>query len=156
MGEAMARELARRGYRLCLLARSEAVEALGDELGAIALRGDVTAAADLERLVGTALDTYGRVDAVVNNTGHPSKGELLAIPDSDWHAGLDMIFLNVVRMARLVTPIMERPAVAPSSTSPPSAPSSRASPFPCRARSAPRSPPSPSFMPSAMRRRRSA
>jgi NAD(P)-dependent dehydrogenase (short-subunit alcohol dehydrogenase family) len=108
MGEAVARELARRGYRLCLLARSETVEALGDELGAVALRGDVAAAADLERLVATALDTYGRVDAVVNNTGHPPKGELLAIPDGDWHAGLDMLFLNVVRMARLVTPIMER------------------------------------------------
>ena len=106
MGEAVARELARRGYRLCLLARSEAVEALGDELGAIAVRGDVGMAADLERRVATALDRYGRIDAVVNNTGHPPKGELLAIPDSDWHAGLDMIFLNVVRMARLVTPIM--------------------------------------------------
>jgi NAD(P)-dependent dehydrogenase (short-subunit alcohol dehydrogenase family) len=108
MGAAVARELARRGYRLCLSARSEAVEALGEELGAIAVRGDVAVAADLERLVGTALDAYGRVDAVVNNTGHPPKGELLAIPDSDWHAGLDMLFLNVVRMARLVTPIMER------------------------------------------------
>jgi NAD(P)-dependent dehydrogenase (short-subunit alcohol dehydrogenase family) len=44
---------------------------------------------------------------VVNNTGHPPKGNLLEIADDDWHAGLELVFLNVVRMARLVTPIMQ-------------------------------------------------
>ena len=37
MGEAVARELARRGYQLCLFARSDAVHALAGELGATAL-----------------------------------------------------------------------------------------------------------------------
>jgi NAD(P)-dependent dehydrogenase (short-subunit alcohol dehydrogenase family) len=46
------------------------------------------------------------VDAVVNHTGHPPKGDLLAIADSDWHLGLDVVLMNVVRMSRLVTPIM--------------------------------------------------
>ncbi|HWT31934.1 MAG TPA: SDR family oxidoreductase, partial [Propylenella sp.] len=108
MGEAVARELARRGYQLCLFARSDAVHALAGELGATAVRGDISSAADLERLVRTAMNAYGRIDALVNNTGHPPKGELLAIPDADWHAGLDMLFLNVVRMARMVAPVMER------------------------------------------------
>jgi NAD(P)-dependent dehydrogenase (short-subunit alcohol dehydrogenase family) len=45
---------------------------------------------------------------VVNSTGHPPKGSLLEIDDAAWHAGLDMALLNVVRMARLVTPVMER------------------------------------------------
>ena len=36
----------------------------------------------------------------------PPKGSLLDIPDEDWHAGLDIVFLNVVRMARIVTPIL--------------------------------------------------
>ena len=44
---------------------------------------------------------------MVNHTGHPPKGPLLAIPDEDWHTGLDLVMLNVVRMARLVTPIMQ-------------------------------------------------
>ena len=108
MGEAVARELARRGYQLCLFARSDAVHALAGELGATAVRGDISSASDLERLVATAMNAFGRIDALVNNTGHPPKGELLALSDADWHAGLDMLFLNVVRMARLVTPIMER------------------------------------------------
>src|SRR5262249_3601070 len=34
------------------------------------------------------------------------KGELLSITDEDWHTGLDLLLLNVVRMARLVTPSM--------------------------------------------------
>ena len=68
--------------------------------------GSVADTTDLSRLVDTAVDTYGRVDAVVNNTGHPPKGDLLDIGDEDWHAGLDLLLLNVIRMARLVTPIM--------------------------------------------------
>jgi len=64
--------------------------------------------ADLERLVETTLEAYGRVDAVVNNTGHPASGALLEVRDAEWHAGLDLVLLNVVRMARLVTPLMER------------------------------------------------
>ncbi|MBA3519938.1 MAG: SDR family oxidoreductase [Rhizobiales bacterium] len=106
MGEAIARELGRRGYRLALFATSDAVEALAAELGASAFRGSVTEPADLERLVRATLDRFGRIDALVNNTGHPPKGELLDIGDADWHAGLDMVLLNVVRTARLVTPAM--------------------------------------------------
>ena len=55
-----------------------------------------------------ATERYGRIDAVVNHTGHPPKGDLLAIPDADWHLGLDVVLLNVIRMVRLVTPIMEK------------------------------------------------
>ena len=45
---------------------------------------------------------------LVCNTGHPPKGDLLGISDNAWHEGLDMVLLNVVRMARLVTPWMEK------------------------------------------------
>jgi NAD(P)-dependent dehydrogenase (short-subunit alcohol dehydrogenase family) len=108
MGAAIARELHARGYRLALLARSEGLQEVARETDALAVQGSVTEAADLERLVRETLHRYGRVDAVVNHTGHPPKGDLLAIPDSDWHLGLDVVLMNVVRMARLVTPVMEK------------------------------------------------
>jgi NAD(P)-dependent dehydrogenase (short-subunit alcohol dehydrogenase family) len=108
IGAATARKLGQQGYRLALLARGEGVVALAAELDGIAVRGSVLEAADLERLVQATLDRWGRIDAVVNHTGHPPKGALLEIPDADWHQGLDMVLLNVVRMARLVTPVMER------------------------------------------------
>ena len=68
----------------------------------------MTEPADLEALVALAMDSYGRIDALVNNTGHAPKGPLLDISDADWHKGLDMVLLNVIRMARLVTPIMQK------------------------------------------------
>ena len=108
MGAAIAREIYRRGYRVALLARSERIHDLARELEGIAVQGSVTEPADLERLVATTLERFGRIDAVVNHTGHPPKGELLAIPDEDWHRGLDVVLMNVVRMARLVTPVMEK------------------------------------------------
>jgi NAD(P)-dependent dehydrogenase (short-subunit alcohol dehydrogenase family) len=108
MGAAIARELARRGYRLALFATSEGVETLAADLGALAVRGSVAEAADLERLVAATLARYGRVDAVVNNTGHPPTGELLGFTDEEWHGAVDLMLMNVVRMARLVTPAMEK------------------------------------------------
>ncbi len=106
MGAACARELAARGYRLALLARSADVQTLAEELDGIAVRGTVENADDLRRLLDAAMRRWGRVDVVVNNTGHVAKGELLELTDEQWHAGLDLLLLNVVRMARIATPAM--------------------------------------------------
>ena len=106
MGAAIARELAADGYTLALLSSSGAAEKLADELDGLGVTGSVTEPADLGRLVDATMARYGRIDAVANNTGHIAKGDLLDIDDDAWHASLDMALLNVVRMARLVTPVM--------------------------------------------------
>jgi NAD(P)-dependent dehydrogenase (short-subunit alcohol dehydrogenase family) len=123
IGAACARALAAKGWRVSLMARSDEVLSLARELGGIGRRGSVTEPADLAALVAETLRRHGRIDAVVNNTGHgagsspvtsgPSydpaaEPHLLDIEDGEWHAGLDMYLLNVVRMARLATPVMER------------------------------------------------
>jgi NAD(P)-dependent dehydrogenase (short-subunit alcohol dehydrogenase family) len=102
IGAAAARRLAADGWRLALFARSGRVEALAAELGALAVRGDVADPADLERLVAATLERYGRIDGAVVSTGHPPKGELVEIPDADWHAGLDLTLMPTVRLARLL------------------------------------------------------
>lgn len=107
MGAACARELSSRGYKIVVMSRSEEIHALAKELGGAALQGASDNEDDLQTLVALALASYGRIDAVVNNTGHPKKGPLLELTDEDWHAGLDLLVLNVVRMARLVTPVMQ-------------------------------------------------
>ena len=105
IGAAIASELAAVGYRVSLLSNSGGALKLAQELGGIGMTGSVTEPSDLSKLVDSTLEQFGRVDAVVNNTGHPPKGDLLNITDADWHLGLDLLILNVVRMARLITPV---------------------------------------------------
>ena len=106
MGAAIARKLNEQGYRLALMSPSDSARILADELGGIGLQGSTANSSDIEALVEAARESYGRIDAVVNHTGGPPKGDLLDIADDDWHAALDLIILNVVRMCRLVTPLM--------------------------------------------------
>jgi len=108
MGAAIAKKLAADGYRVAVMSSSGKGYALGRELGGIGFTGSVTDPAALAAFVAQALQEFGRIDAVVNSAGHPPKGDLLALTDEQWHAGLDTALLNVVRMARLVTPAMER------------------------------------------------
>ncbi len=108
MGAAIAEELAARGWRLALMSPSGAAEERAHALGALGLTGSITEPADLARLVEATVDAYGRIDGLVNNSGHTPKGALLEIPDEDWRAGMDMALMNVIRLARLVTPVMER------------------------------------------------
>ena len=107
MGAAIARDLAATGYRLALMSNSGGAVALAEELGASGMTGSVTDEADMGSLVERTVAEYGRVDGVVSNTGHPPKGPLLDLTNDDWHTGLDLALLNVVTMARLVTPVME-------------------------------------------------
>jgi NAD(P)-dependent dehydrogenase (short-subunit alcohol dehydrogenase family) len=108
MGAACARELAHMGYRVALMSPSGRAGELAAEVGGFGLAGSVTEVGDLDSLVGEALDRYGRIDGVVNSTGHPPSGDILDLTDDEWHEALDLVLLNVVRIARLVTPAMVR------------------------------------------------
>ena len=93
----------------------------------------MTEQADIDRLVKMTLDEYSRIDGAVNNTGRhsialskhgvgnipPLTGsnltydsecapDILAVPDGAWHDDLDLLVLNVLRMARAVTEPMRR------------------------------------------------
>ena len=91
---------------MALISRSDEAAKLAGELDGVGLQGSVTEPRDLERLIAATMDRFGRIDGVVNNTGDPKRADLLDLTDEDWRADLDLILLNVVRMARLVTPIM--------------------------------------------------
>ncbi|WP_238866635.1 SDR family oxidoreductase [Achromobacter xylosoxidans] len=108
MGAAAARKLAADGYRVAILSSSGKGEALAAELGGLGVTGSNRSPEDLARLVDATLQQWGRVDAVVNSAGHGPKGPLLEISDDDWHLGMEFYLLNVVRIARLVAPVMKR------------------------------------------------
>jgi NAD(P)-dependent dehydrogenase (short-subunit alcohol dehydrogenase family) len=107
MGAGIAREMAGRDYRVGILSSSGRGEALAKELGGLGVTGSNLDPAALAHLVDEAMSAWGRIDAVVNSAGHGPKGDVLALTDEDWHTGMEVYFLNVVRMCRLVTPIME-------------------------------------------------
>ena len=108
MGAACARELVTRGWQVALLSPSGGAEKLAKELGGVGVTGSVVETADLQRLVDAAMEKWGRIDGVVTSTGHPPKGDLLSLDDAAWRTGLDLIILDVVKLARIVTPIMEK------------------------------------------------
>ncbi len=108
MAATQARKLAADGYRVAILSSSGKGEALAAELGGLGVTGSNRSPEDLARLVDATLQQWGRIDAVVNSAGHGPKGPLLEISDDDWHLGMEFYLLNVVRIARLVAPVMKR------------------------------------------------
>lgn len=108
IGADSAKKLSETGYDIAVMSSSGKGEALGIELGGIGFTGSNLVVADLEKFVALTMEKFGRIDAVVNCAGHGPKGPVMEISDEDWHLGMDYYMLNVVRIARLVLPIMQR------------------------------------------------
>ncbi|WP_194790307.1 SDR family oxidoreductase [Pseudomonas sp. UFMG81] len=108
MGAAAARRLAAEGFKVGILSSSGKGEALAAELGGIGVTGSNQSVDDLQRLVDAVMAKWGRVDVLVNSAGHGPRAPILEITDEDWHKGMEVYLLNVIRPARLVTPIMQR------------------------------------------------
>lgn len=108
MGADSARKLAQDGYEVAILSSSGKGEALAAELGGIGVSGSNQSNDDLKRLVDLTLERWGRVDVLVNSAGHGPRAPVLELSDEDWHTGLDVYFMNVVRPTRLVAPVMQK------------------------------------------------
>ena len=106
MGAAVAKRLAADGYSLAILSSSGKGEALAKELGGIGVTGSNQSNDDLQRLTDLALEKFGRIDVLVNSAGHGPRASILDITDEQWHTGLDVYLMNVIRPTRIVAPIM--------------------------------------------------
>lgn len=108
MGAAAARKLAADGYRVGILSSSGKGEALAAELGGLGVTGSNQSVEDLGRLVDQAVARWGRVDVLVNSAGHGPRAPVLELTDEQWHTGMDVYLLNVIRPTRLVVPHMQK------------------------------------------------
>lgn len=107
MGAEAARRLATDGFKVAILSSSGKGEALAEELGGIGITGSNQSNDDLTRLFNTAMDAWGRIDVLVNSAGHGPRAPIIDITDEQWHTGLDVYLMNVIRPVRLATPIMQ-------------------------------------------------
>ena len=108
IGADAAKNLSDKGFDVAVMSSSGKGEALGNELGGLGFTGSNLAPGDLKNFVDASVKRFGRIDGVVNCTGHGPKGPVMEISDDDWHLGMDYYLLNVIRTTRLVLPIMQK------------------------------------------------
>ena len=108
IGKACARRLSNANYNLVIMSNSEKIYKLSDEIDCVGFKGSVTNPDDLKKVVEIAKESFGSIDSVVNNTGHATKGELLEITDEEWSNAVDILLMNVIRISRILVPLMKK------------------------------------------------
>ena len=109
LGLASADALVAEGANVTMFARRrEELELEANRLGALAVRGDVTNASDLERLVDLTLQAFGGVDIVVWNSGGPPPGTASSVTDDQLETAFDLLLLPAVRLVRSCLPHLRR------------------------------------------------
>ena len=114
LGEATARYVAERGATVVLGARrAERLQALVDEITgaggkASAVVTDVTDAAQVQALVDTAVEKYGRIDVILNNAGVMPHSPLERRKIDDWNRTIDINIKGVLYGIAAALPHMQR------------------------------------------------
>lgn len=115
IGFAVARALAREGVQVVLCARNvervtQAAAVIEQESGGVALGvgADVTAPADIERLVQMVEDRLGGADILIDNAGAGSEETIMDAPDERWQHYWELHVMAAVRLARGLVPSMRR------------------------------------------------
>ena len=111
-GKAAAILLARHGASMVLVDRERAraeqtLKEIEEEGGrAVVVEGDVTSPTDCERMIATALDSFGRLDVVVNNVGVSRPGGITDLDESTWDEMLTVNLKSVYLVSRHAVPAM--------------------------------------------------
>jgi 3-oxoacyl-[acyl-carrier protein] reductase len=75
---------------------------------ALAVVGNVTVAADVERMIEAATEAFGRVDILVNNAGITRDGLLMRMKDEDWDAVLNVNLKGAFLCTRAAFKVMSK------------------------------------------------
>jgi 3-oxoacyl-[acyl-carrier protein] reductase len=111
IGLGIAEALSADGANVVLFARrADVLEREAKRLGGVGVQGDVTAEADLERLVQTTVDTFGTIDILVNNSGGPPRKAARDVDPESLLEAVHLLFVSTVRLTSLCLPHLERSA----------------------------------------------
>ena len=108
MGADAAKHLSSRGYTIAIMSSSGKGEKLANDLGGFGYTGSNLSSEDINDFLRQTLSKFGKIDVLVNSAGHGPKGDILKVSDEEWIKGMEVYFLNVVRAARIITPIMQK------------------------------------------------
>ena len=114
IGRSIALALAAKGATIVAVdmdqASTEAVVAELQATGAKALAvvGNVTVSADVERMIDAAIEAFGRVDILVNNAGITRDGLLMRMKDDDWDAVLNVNLKGAFLCTRAAFKVMSK------------------------------------------------
>jgi 3-oxoacyl-[acyl-carrier protein] reductase len=115
LGRAVAEELAAEGASLVLCARgTEALNATRDQIvqstgtPVLAVTADVSRAEDVPRVVHLGLETFGRIDILINNAGGPPAGQFENLSAEQWEAATRLTLYSALELTRLVLPGMKQ------------------------------------------------
>lgn len=114
LGEATARLLSAQGAIVVLGARrTERIRSLADELTesggkALAITTDVTDYDQVKRLVDAAVQTYGRIDVIINNAGLMPHSPLERFKIDDWNRMIDVNIKGVLYGIAAALPYMKQ------------------------------------------------
>jgi 3-oxoacyl-[acyl-carrier protein] reductase len=114
IGRSIALALAAEGARIVVfdldMAETEKVAVEIRSLGAeaLAVQGNVTVAADTERMIDAAMEKFGRVDILVNNAGITRDGLLMRMKDEDWDAVLGVNLKGAFLCSRAASKVMAK------------------------------------------------
>ncbi|WP_299929178.1 SDR family oxidoreductase [uncultured Pelagimonas sp.] len=107
LGRALATQLVQSGAKVLIGDIDDtAAQATAAEIGAIAIRCDVTSEGDFATVANWLQDNWGGVDLVINNAGVAQMGALDQTPIDDWHWILNINTLGPVRAAQALGPLM--------------------------------------------------
>jgi NAD(P)-dependent dehydrogenase (short-subunit alcohol dehydrogenase family) len=107
IGAALACRFAQEGARAVFVVDRDLApaEQVADQCGGIAVVTDVTRESEIQGLVATAYNKFGRVDLLCSNAGIMQEGGL-EVSDSQWQQAWEVNFLSHVYAARAVIPRM--------------------------------------------------
>ena len=108
MGADAAKHLKSKGYDVAIMSSSGKGESLAKDLDGLGFTGSNLLSKDIKNFIDKVYSKYGKIDILINSAGHGPKGDILEISDDEWMIGMEVYFLNVVRAARIITPIMQK------------------------------------------------
>ncbi len=112
LGKAAALAFAREGAHVSICSRSDQIDATATEIQrqtnteVLPIHADVTVPADIENLVESTIERFGKIDIMIINAGGPPPGNFMKLKPEDWESAVQLTLMSAVRLCYAVVPHM--------------------------------------------------